>query len=807
MDTLLSDLRLAVRSIARRPLLAVIAGASLAIGIGANTILFSGVNRFLLSAPEGIWESERVVEVWLGQGLGSWSYPDFLDVRNGAEPLEELAGLALEPLSLTRGGEGVRAVGLLVSANYFRVMGVNPALGRLFRPEEDVGPGEHAVAVVSHQFWMAQFGGDPGVVGSTISLNRETFTVVGITPPTFGGHVTGMRPDVFLPLMAAPILRGNAGLFDQRQSHWFQVVGRLRPGVTLEQARAAVRTVADRIAQEHPESYAARGATVLRLGSLPGPAMTPVRGFLGALSGLVLFILLITCANVAGMFLARAEARRKEMALRLSLGSGRGRLIRHLMAESLLVFLVGGVGGVLLATWGLDLLAAIELPTPFPVEVNLTPDGRILGFALVLTLGTGILFGLLPALRATRMDLAEVLKEESPRGGTALGRMRRFFVTGQVGLSLVLLVSAGLFLRSLQRAGRIETGFEPDGTVSTWLNLAMEGYTPETGRVFSEGLVDRFSREPWVESVALAADMPLDMGSRGTMVHPEGADPDDPEAGVAVDFNQVTQDYFEVLRIPVLEGRTFLSVDRAGSDRVAVVSRAFAAEVWPEESPLGRTLNFWGNAVTVVGVVEDTKNTLLTELPKPFVYLPLDQEYTAELNVVVRSPLGFGAVAGEIKRILLELDPSLSLGPVFEMEALTSVGVLPQRLAAWVTSALGLLALLLSGMGIYGVVAHSVSRRTREIGVRMALGAEQRGVLWMVVLGALRLTWPGLLAGGVLAIGLGLVLRSFLLGVSPVDPAALLGVSAILSAMVLIATIVPARRAAGVQPAEALRYE
>ncbi|MFC1660364.1 ABC transporter permease [Gemmatimonadota bacterium] len=807
MDTLLADLRLALRSVTRRPLLGVIAAGSLAIGIGANTVLFSGVNRFLLRTPEGIQEPQRVVEVWLGRGLGSWSYPDFLDVREGAEPLEELAAITLEPLSLSRGEEGVRALGMLVSANYFEVFGVTPARGRFFLPEEDVGPGQPTVAVLGHAFWMSRFGGDPEVIGASVSLNRKTFTVVGVTPSAFTGQVVGMNPDVYLPLMAFAALNGNVERFSQRQNHWFQVVGRLRPGATLAQAQSAVSTVAQRIADEHPDSYAARGAEVRQLGSLPSPALSPVRGFLVALSGLVFLILLITCANVAGMFLARAGDRRKELALRLSLGSSRSRLIQHLMLESALVFLAGGIGGVLLATWGLDLLAAVELPTPYPVEVSLTPDLTVLAFSLALTLGTGILFGLLPALRATRLDLAGVLKDESSRGGSSVGRMRRFFVTGQVGFSLVLLVSAGLFLRSLQRAGRIETGFEPAGTVSTWLDLEMEGYTPESGRVFFDGVVDRFSSAPWVESVALAADMPLDMGSRGTIVHPEGTDPDDPEAGVAVDFNNVTVEYFDVLRIPVLQGRPFLASDLAESEPVAVVSRTFSDRVWEGESPVGRTLNLWGDVITIVGVVEDTKNTLLTDPPKPFLYLPLSQRYAAELNLVVRSRQPYAAVAPEVRRILLELDPSLSLGPIVEMESLTAVGVLPQRMAAWVTSALGLLALLLSGMGIYGVVAHSVSRRTREIGIRMALGAERGGVVRMVILGALRFTWPGLVFGGLLSLGLGRVLQSFLLGVSPVDPAALLGVCAVLSAMVLGATLVPARKAAGIEPAEALRYE
>jgi len=807
MNSLLSDLRIALRSIVRTPLLAFVAAASLTIGIGANTVLFSAVNRLLLRSPGGIESVDRVVEIGFGPGFGSWSYPDLLDVRAGATPLEEVAGYSMEPMSLSRGEEGVRVLGFLVSANYFRTLGVSPGAGRLFLPHEDLTPGEPAVAVLGHDFWMSRFGGDPAVVGSSVTLNRQSFTVVGVTPPDFRGHVVAMYPDVYLPLMAYPLVGGNAEAFDRRNWHWFQVLGRLRPNAPLEQGRAAVGAVFARMAAENPDSYAARGTSLEPLGALPGAAMGPVRIFLLALSGLVLSILLITCANVAGMFLARAGARRREMAVRLSLGSSRGRMVQHLLVESSVVFLLGGAGGVLLARWGLDLLSGVELPAPFPVDLSLALDLRVLVFACLLTLGTGLVFGLLPALQATRLDLAATLKEGGMRGGSPANRLRQSFVSGQVGLSLMLLVAAGLFLRSLQQAGQVETGFDPRGTVSTWLDLSMEGYDPEEGKVFASEMVRRLSGEPWVGSAAFASDLPLDMGNRGTAVHPEGRNPDDLEARVPVDFNQITPEYFSTLRIPVLEGRAFQETDGPDSEPVVVVSRRFVQEVWPGESPVGRTVTLDGTTHTIVGVVEDTKNTLLTDAPKPFVYFPLAQSYGGEVNLVVRSRQPHAVVAPELRRVLLEQDPSLSLGAVVDMVSYTSVGVLPQRLAAWLTTLLGGLALLLSGMGIYGVVAHSVAQRTREIGVRMALGAEGRGVVRLVMADGMRLAAPGLAVGALLALGLGRVLRSLLLGVSPADPATLAGVALVLVGMILVATLVPARRAAGVHPAEALRYD
>jgi putative ABC transport system permease protein len=617
-------------------------------------------------------------------------------------------------------------------------------------------------------------------------------------------------PDLYVPFMQYPSLNEGRDLFDNRNASFFQVYGLLGPGTTLEEADAAVATVFRRLEEEYPESNEGRTAGVREYGPLPSPARGPTGMFLAVLMGFVGLILLITCANVAGMFLARATGRRKEIAIRLSTGSGRGQLLRHLLTEYLLVFLMGGVGGVVLAVVGLRALMSIELPAPFPVEIQLAPDGGVFLFAVFLTLTSGLVFGLLPARQALNIDLLSTLKDEGARAGSSEGKLRRGFVSAQVAASLVLLVASGLFLRTLQRAGEIETGFEAEGAYLTFLDLSTEGFGEDDGGLFQQEILDHFAQRPWVESVALSQDLPLDMSARGTSVVPEGWQSTPEEEYFGIGFNGVTPDYFRTLNIPVLEGRTFNDGDREGSDQVAVVSRAFVAQAWPGESALGRTMEWGGSGeetLTVVGVVEDVQNMLLTDAPRPFVYRPMAQMYGPQNNLVVRSSAEMSLVAREVQQGLRELDPNISLSPVIDLQSYTAVGILPQRIAALSATTLGLLALLLSGMGVYGIMAYSVARRTRELGIRAALGAEPNRVLRSVILGGFRMALPGLVVGILLAVGVGVLLRSLLLGVHPLDPAALLGVAVTVAGMVLAGTLVPARRASHVDPAEALRQD
>ncbi|MEJ2202982.1 MAG: ABC transporter permease [Gemmatimonadota bacterium] len=810
MDTLVADVRQTLRHIRRHPVFARVAAASLAIGVGANTAIFNVVKAVLLRPVSGVQAPERVMEVGRttqGHGFDTFAYPEYEDMKARVPAFESLAAYTFEILSLSRGSEGERITGMHVSPSYFRVMGVAPGSGRFFTDDEDLPGSRPAVAVLSHDFWRNRLGGDD-LIGQTVMINRVPVTVVGIAPQSFRGHTIGFQPDVYLPIRSVPLIDNGLDEFEARGASWLMAVGRLAQGSSPEVASAQLAALFEQLQAEYPEATRERGARVVRLGLVPGAARGGVSAFFGVLGGMVVLILLVTCANVAGMFLARATTRGREIAVRLAVGASRRRLVRQLLTEALVVFAIGGAIGGALGVWLVGLVPLHQLPFPIPIHVDLSPDLGVLLFALATTLATGLIFGLLPAMQATRMELVPYLRDDGGGRGR-VGWMRRAFVGGQIGLSLVLLVAAGLFQRSLQRAAEVETGFDPSDAYMTMVDLSVEGYEEEEGAVLQRRLLERLRRLPGAEGAALASDLPLDLSSSGTVAWPEGwADED----RVGVDFNYVSPGYFETLKIPVLHGRDFSSGDLPGSGPVLIVSHTFADRVWPGEDPLGRRVRVGLRASddayrTVVGVVEDVKNQILTEAPKPFVYVPLLQSYRPTSHIVLRAEGGMATVAPALRQAILELDGSLALTPVLSLERYTSIGILPQRVAAWVTSALGSLALLLAGIGIYGVVAVSVGQRTREIGVRLALGATRGRVLRLVMRGALVLALPGLLLGGAAALGVGRVLRFLLLGLSPVDPVALGSVAAMLAAVVLVAAIVPARRAAALEPTEALRGE
>lgn len=814
MDTLISDVRHALRQVRRRPVFALVAAVSLAIGVGANTAIFSAVSALLLRPVPGVSQPDRVVEIGRsvgGRGFDTFSYPDFEDLRDDVSAFTFAAAYAFDEFSMSRGGEGERVTGMDVSPAYFDVMGVRPALGRFFTPDEDA-PGSHpAVAVVDYRFWQQRLGGDPDILGSTVRINRVPFTVVGVTPSDFHGHTIGFQPDVYLPIRAVPLVKEGRDDFQNRRASWHMAVARLAPDAAVEEADAQVKGVYARLAEAYPESNRDRSGSVVSLGLVPGAGRAGVSAFLFVLLGMVGLILVVTCANVAGMFIARATTREKEIAVRLALGSGRGRLVRQLVVESLVIFAIGGTVGGALGAWLLGVLPVERLPVPIPIHVDLSPDVRVLFFGLGVTLITGLVFGLVPALQATRMDLVSSLKDDGSRRSGA-GRLRRIFVTGQVGFSLVLLVAGGLFLRSLQRAATVETGFDPTDAYLVEVDLALEGYQPDEGRVFQQGLLDRLRALPGVRQAALSIDLPLDLGSHGTSVFPEGWSGSEGREDLGVDFNYVSAGYFSTLGIPVIGGRAFSAEDGPGTEPVVIVSRDFASTVWPGEEPLGRRLRVSmpeidGEWRTVVGVVEDVKNQMLTEGKKPFVYVSLDQAYKAGTYVVVKADGGIARVAPALRRAVLEGDASLSVTPVISLQRYTGIGILPQKVAASITAVLGVLALLLAGVGIYGVVALAVSQRTREIGIRMALGAGRGQVLRLIIKGGFWLALPGLVLGGAASLGVGRLLAFLLLGLSPVDPVAIGAVSALLLGVVLLASAVPARRAAAVHPVEALRSE
>jgi predicted permease len=533
-----------------------------------------------------------------------------------------------------------------------------------------------------------------------------------------------------------------------------------------------------------------------------------VTAFFALIAGLIGIVLLITCVNVAGMLIARAIAREREIAIRLALGAGRTRLVRQLVLESVLLFGAGGIAGVALAWWATRLLAAVRLPVPLPIEIDVAPDGLVLTFGLLLSLATGIGFGLLPALQSTGLSLVAALKSDATYRSGRAGWLRRAFVSGQVGLSMLLLIAAGLFARSLQRVASLDVGFDPTGVQTVTFDLGIDGYDEARGGPMMVELLERVRALPGVQFAGLASDLPLDLGEFGTVAFVDGYRDASGRESIPTAFNTVTDGYLEAIAVPVIAGRTFRESDRAGGLRVTVISESFAETAWPGQIAIGKHVSWRSDRtqpMTVIGVVANTRNQTLMEDVKPMMYRPTAQNYDPSAYLVVRGAPSVGANA--IVAAIRDIDPNLALGPLQSLADINAIGVLPQRLAASITAVLGLLALLLSGIGVYGVVAFTIAQRTREVGIRMTLGARRADVIRLVLGGGLRLALPGLGFGLLIAFASARVLRGFLLGVPPGDPVTFLLVPATLLVIVLLACAAPARRASAIEPVRALRTE
>jgi predicted permease len=812
LESLIYDLRHALRQVRGRPLLAAVAILSIAIGIGAATAVMSVADAMLFAKLPGVDDPSRIVEVNRttgGRGRDTFSYPELLDLREGAAGLfDGLAGWNIGQISYASGEGAERLVGMAVSWNYFAIMGVRPRHGRFFTAGEDRVPMASPVAIVGERFWRRQLAADPGVIGRVISLDRHPFTIIGVVPGAFRGHLIGVTPDVYIPMLMYGVMHPWFDAWNERRANWFTMVGRLKAGVTIGAANAAVQTVFRHLPQPSSDPREARSAVVDPLGLLPAAGRAPVAAFLGLLLGVVILVLLVTSANVAGTQLARAAARSREIGIRLALGAGRPRLVRQLLLEALFLFAVGGAIGVALAVGGSGLLSRVPIPSPIPLHLTFTPDLATLGAGLLLALVAGTVFGLAPALHATRVDLVEALTPHSVSVGRG-GRLRRAFVTAQVGLSLVLLLVGGMFLRSLQRAARVPTGFDPANVQTAAIDLSIDGYDSLSGRAFLSRLEENLRAAPGVSAAAVASDLPLDLSKSELPVYVAGSPAADQRGLVSSAYNIVSAGYFDALRIRVTAGRGFDAGDVAGATPAVVVSRTFAREVWPGEGPLGRVVRLesaGGVPMVVVGVVEDVKNQTLMEPPEPAIYVPVTQQYRGDLTVLARGAPGHD-VGGALRRVLHDTDPALSVAAIVPLEQVTGFGTLPQRLAALLAGILGVLALLLSALGVYGVVAHSVALRTREFGVRIALGARGGDVVRLVLRDGIRLAAPGLAFGLTAGAVLGVVLRSFLLGLAPIDPLTFAAVSILLLGAVGVASWAPAHRAASAEPTDALRAE
>ncbi|MEE8148210.1 MAG: ABC transporter permease [Longimicrobiales bacterium] len=815
------DARYGARMLRKHPGFTSIAVLSLAIGIGANTAIFSVVNAVLLRPPVGVDAPDELVSIYTsdfsGPRFGASSYPDIVEFRDQTDAFQDVMAFTMAPLGLTTEAGSRPLLAELVTGNYFDVLGMTAALGRTFVPEETRLGQAARVVVLSHGLWTGQFGADPTIVDRTLRLDGQSFTVVGVAPQGVGSRlISGVQVDVWVPLGIPGEVAGDTPEdLDRRGNRGLFVMARLRDGVTVEQTQAQLNVLASRLLAEYPQAWTdvrneGRVVTVVpERGSRVLPQVRgAVVGFMTLLMVVVGLVLLVACSNIANLLLAKASKRRRDVAVRLALGCSRGRLVRQLLTESVLLAGLGGVGGVVLAYCVTNALSAFQPPLPISVTLDLGLDGRVLAFAAALSLASGVAFGLLPALQASRSGLIPALKDEgaSNEAGRRWLSFRNLLVVGQVAVSLVLVVGAGLFLRSLQGASEIDIGFDPGNVAVMTVNLSPLGLSPEAGLAFYRDLSERLSAVGGVEAVSLARGVPLGLSSSRRGVTVEGYEPR-PGEDMEFNFNVVSPGYFEMLRMPLVRGRTFSEIDREGAAPVVMVNEAFARRFWPAEDAIGKRVGVRGGMAQVIGVVRDGKYVTLGEEARLHYWQPFPQAYGPRTVIHVRASRDVRVLLPVLLSEVTNFDDRVLILNLALMEEVTSVSLLPQRAASALLGFAGGLSLFLAVIGVYGVMAYVVSQRTRELAIRIALGAEPGEVIWMTVRQGLVLAGVGLAAGLVVVFVVTRLIATLLYGISPVDPLAIGGGAALLGLAVLGASVLPAWRAARVDPIAALRHE
>ena len=821
METLWQDVKFGFRSLTANPAFTLVAMLSLALGIGANTAIFT-VNNAVFLSPIPVREPSRLMRIETSDRATKTSNPaldrspvsilNYEDFRTQNDVFTDVSAFIPFGVTLSGAGDPQPLPVQLVSANYFDLLGVRAMLGRTLLPDEDRKPGGNPVCVLSHSLWTRQFGADPSLVGRTITLNSVPYTVAGVMPPNFKGTLTVGDPDViWIPLsMHSQVLSGPVEtLYNNRRMRLANLFARLKPGVEPAQAAAQLKTIASRLEREYPLANDGRTAVVSPLaeGVLGGLPRDTLLIAAVALSAVVGMVLLIACFNLANMLLARAARREKEMGIRTALGAGRGRLIRQLLTESLLLAAGGGVGGLLLARWGSELLWSFRPSFLVAQAVDLRLDPRVLGFTLAITLLTGLVFGLAPAIRASSPQLNEVLKTGG-RGNTAHmhAGLRSTLVISQVAFTMVALASAGLFIRSMQNVQRVDLGFEARDLFTFGMDLSTLRWTPEQGRAFQRQVLDRMRAMPGVESAALSSDAPIGGGLLRTVLTPEQAAAPNPR-GTLAGIDTVSPEYFATLRIPVRDGRAFTDFDRAETAPAIVINQAAARIFFPGEQAVGKRLKFLGEDFMreVVGICGDTVTVTIGETPQPVIYVPLAQDYQAFLSVDVRTRAAPEAMLPAAVAEVHRLNSRLALAVPQTIQQRIGTGLWAPRMGAALFGIFGLLGLLLAAIGIYGVMAYMVAQRTNEIGIRMALGAARTDVLGMVVRQALRLALAGILIGVVGGLLVTRLMSNLLFSVSAADPLTYSTVSLVLAAAAFTAAWIPAWRASGIDPVTALR--
>ncbi len=816
MTTLIQDLKYGLRMLAKNPSFTLVAVLTLGLGIAACATVFSWVDAVLLRPLPGVENPSQLYAFETvapnGEPLTT-SYPDYRDYRDHLKLLSGLEVARFIPLTIGRGEHAERVWGELVSGNYFAVLGVKPELGRAFLPAEyGDTPGAYPVALISDRLWRSHFGADPSVIGRTIRLNQYPLTIVGVTPPEFRGSVSGLVFDVWVPVMMEPQLTGVGDwMLRDRQTRQLTAVARLKPGVTLDQARAEVAELARYMASADADTNKGISATLLPLWKAHFGAQSLLLAPLEILMAVCGLVLLIVCANVGNLLLARLTARKREFSVRLSLGAGRARLIRQILTESLLFSVAGAIAGVLMTFWTGRPLGYLLPPTTLPVGLEISLNGRVLIFTVLVCILTAVASGLVPALQACRAGLNEALKEGG-RGGTSgpqAHRVRAALVISQVSLALVALVAAGLFMRSFAASRKINPGFDTNHVLVSHFYLSTDGYNLEQRKEFCRRLQEKLESAPGLTDVSYSDIVPLGFeGNWWEDLRIEGYTPQ-PSENMKIWRSVVPPGYFHFMRIPLLEGRDFTEQDDEKSQPVMIVNQTFANRFFHGLDPIGRRVHGWGEWFNVIGVVKDSKYGNLAEGATPYFYVPFRQTYRADMLMAfyLRTAGNPTSAIGLLRREVREIDPNVTVFDPVPLADYIGASLYPQKIAASMLSILGGLALLLAAVGLYGAMAYSVAQRAHEIGIRMALGAKRGDVLRLVVGQGMKLALAGAVLGTVAALAVTRLLSSLLYGVGAADPLTYIAVALFLGVVALIACLVPARRAANVDPMVALRYE
>jgi predicted permease len=810
IETGIRNLRYSFRTLRKSPGFALAALLVLGLGIGANSTIFTIVNSLLLS-PLPVNTPQQLVSLNRG-AAASMSYPDYVDFRDRNDVLSGLAAHRYIPMNISIGaGNNARLWGYEVTGNYFDLLGVRPVLGRLLRPEDDEKPGAHPVLVLSHQCWRNRFASDPNIAGKTVKINGLNYTILGVTPAAFYGTERILRPEVWVPMSMQAQIEPGSNWLNRRDTTNVWVLGRLRHTVTRQQAEASLNRIAAQLAQEHPATHEGMKIELSAPGLLGKALRGPVLGFVGALMAVAGLVLLLACTNLAAMLLARASDRRKEMAVRLALGARPARLLLELLTENSLLAIGGGILGFLLSIGLAEAFRSWQPPFDISFNTSLAVDARVLVFTLFVSLLATFLFGFAPALQAAKADLTPALK-----GGIIAERFRRWhlrdlLVTLQIALCIVLLIASVLVVRSLQHAVSLNPGFDPDHAVSISLDLGLQGYDEQHGRAFQQRMLDSVSALPGVTAAGIINNVPLRMGTNTSGVSIVGR-PLPPASKMPVAFvYDISPGYLRAAGTRLLAGRDMDSRDRARSPRVALVNETFVRMLLPGGNPIGKQFRFGrtmeADPIEIAGVVEGGKYQSLGEDSSAAVFLPLAQSYNSWTTLVVRTPLPPQEAINAMRRVITQMDPTIALFNVGSLKDQLALPLFPARVAAMLLGTFGLLGMVLAATGVFASVAYAVSRRTREFGIRMALGAHAGQVLAIVLRRTATLWLAGAVIGTVIALGAVQILSAVLYGVSPRDPVAYATALALMAAVALLACWYPAQRAVRIHPARTLRAE